>query len=223
MFFFIDFLSIDFEVNANVKKKYGIWEICTPVDSVIRAQDLFRSHPNQFNISDPIQPSQIRSMIHTYDVFGIKDSIHSFVIVPDFDVHLVCQQSNIVRSLRGLPYPSLSSFAQSCIDRYDSLELCDLVDGANLNEAWGEQHLDLEGVHDVEWTRAMTLRKRATVGNPHGISDWRVRPRSKRELWQSMVRTKAERLDDSHPATRYITQYRHIGSPDPWTTPSIMS
>jgi len=36
-------------------------------------------------------------------------------------------------------------------------------------------------------------------------------------MWQSMVRTKKDRLDWTEPSNVFITQYRIVGDPDPRT------
>lgn len=66
-------------------------------------------------------------------------------------MHIVCDPSNLTRSPRGLPYPKLDVFIQSCLDTNNMLQLCDVIDGTNVTEEWGEKHLDLEGTNDVEW------------------------------------------------------------------------
>ncbi|EGX88279.1 hypothetical protein CCM_08322 [Cordyceps militaris CM01] len=202
-------------VGISALKLYGArrmrstWEICVPADLVPLAEHLFRSD-GAFASLEPKKPAPV-SRIHAYSRFGTCGSNHEFVIVPDCDVHLDCRAVEITHSLRGLPYPSLKDFAQSCIDRRSHVELCDFVDGTNLSEEWGEENLDLNGMHDVRWVRNMQAKKDVC---PRW---WPTRPKQKREIWQSYVRTKEQRLDCSRPPSRYVTQYRHIGSKDPWT------
>ncbi|TWU72668.1 hypothetical protein ED733_002608 [Metarhizium rileyi] len=197
------------------------WEICVPTELVSKAVQLLESPPQSdvYVRIDPIRCAQVHSMIHTYDRFQSRGIWHIFVIVPSFDVHLDCRPANIVRSLRGLPYPDLKVFAQSCLDRRNVVELCDLIDGTDVSEEWGEENLDLEGTHDVEWASAM--RRRTTEwdvekeGKPRPIDFWPTRPKSKRIIWQS--------LDWSRPPSIFFTQYRVHGSPDPWTVLSDVS
>lgn len=72
-----------------------------------------------------------------------------------------CDPSNFIRSPRGLPYPKLDVFIQSCLDTYDMLQLCDVIDGTNVSEEWGENNLDLEGTNDVEWAKEKNKRERS--------------------------------------------------------------
>ncbi|QPH09363.1 hypothetical protein C2857_000131, partial [Epichloe festucae Fl1] len=129
------------------------WEICVPAQLVADAENLFQSD-DTFTRLEPKRPAPA-SRIHTYSRFGTVGSNHEFVIVPDCDVHMDCCSDIIVRSPRGLLYPSLKAFAQSCIDRRNQLELSDLIDGIDVSEEWGEEHLDLNGVHNVSWALGM--------------------------------------------------------------------
>ena len=146
------------------------------------------------------------------------------MLVPARDVHMVCTPSNITRSLRGLPYPKLDVFIQSCLDTRNEVQLCDVVDGTNLPEEWGEENLKLDGFNDVEWAKDVNRRGREFANGK--FADWAPfaydGPRSRREMWQSMVRTKKDRLDWTKPSDIYVTQYRMVGQPDPWTELSEM-
>lgn len=42
-------------------------------------------------------------------------------------------------------------------------------------------------------------------------------------MWQTLVRTKKDRLDWTKPKDVFVTQHRVIGVPDPWTVLSDMS
>lgn len=185
------------------------WEICIPADLVTAAENLFRSD-DAFASLEPTELAPV-SRMHAYSRFGTCGSNHQFVIVPDYEVHLDCRTIEITHRLRGLPYPSLRDFAQSCIERRNQVEICDFVDETNLSEEWGEGNLELDGMHNVGWVRVMQAKEDVC---PRW---WPTRPKSKREILQSYVRTKGDRLDCSRPPSRYITQYRHIRSEDPWT------
>ncbi|KND92791.1 hypothetical protein TOPH_02802 [Tolypocladium ophioglossoides CBS 100239] len=222
-------------VGVSALKFYGAsrmrddWEICVPTDLVPKAIRVLQSPPHSdvYVLVDSISHAQVQSMTHTYNRFQTRGLWHTFVIVPASDVHLDCRPVNIVRSLQGLPYPSLQVFAQSCLNRRNELELCDLIDGTNISEDWGEKNLNLEGTNDVDWAWAMKRRTKEwnveKEGKPRPIDFWPTRPKSKRLIWQSQVRTKASRLDWSRPPEAFITQYRVHGSPDPWTVLSDVS
>lgn len=138
-------------------------------------------------------------------------------------MHIDCDPSNFTRSLRGLPYPKLDVFIQSCLDTYDMVQLCDVIDGTNVSEEWGEKNLDLEGANDVEWAKEKNKRGEKFGGKWADCQfAWGGR-RSKLEMWQSLVRTKEDRLDWTKPKDVFVTQHRVIGVPDPWTELSDMS
>ncbi|KIL91287.1 hypothetical protein FAVG1_04901 [Fusarium avenaceum] len=196
------------------------WEIGIPAELVGKAAQLLQSEPHSANYS-LVEPWQHPSMslLHTYHRFKGKGTNFYFILVPAQDVHIVCEPSNITRSLRGLPYPKLSVFIQSCLDTRNELQLCDVVDGTDLPEQWGEENLELEGYNDVEW--AKDINKRGCEFENGKFAHWSPfawdAPKSRRDMWQSMVRTKKDRLDWTKPDHVYITQYRIIGDPDPWT------
>ncbi|KJZ73043.1 hypothetical protein HIM_07615 [Hirsutella minnesotensis 3608] len=216
-------------VGVSALKCYELGNLRAYPELVSEAVRILQSpqHSHDYVLVDPISHAQVQSMIHTYDRFKTRGLCHAFVIVPADDVHLDCRPVNIVRSLRGLPYPNLGVFAQSCLDRRNELELCDLIDGANISEDWGEDNLNLEGTNDVEWAWAMKRRTKEwdveKERKPKPIDFWPTRPKSKRLIWQSQVRTKVERLDWSRPPEVFVTQYRVHGSPDPWTVLSDIS
>ncbi|GKZ18608.1 hypothetical protein AbraIFM66951_007628 [Aspergillus brasiliensis] len=96
-------------------------------------------------------------------------------------------------------------------------DLCDVIDGTNVSEEWGEKNLDLEGTIDVEWAEEKNKRGKEFGGKwAHAVFAW-TGPKEKREMWQSLVRTKKDRLDWTKPKDIFITQYRLIDTPDPWT------
>lgn len=169
-------------------------------------------------------PGYDPSLVNTYNRFKGRGIDYYFILVPSRDVHMVCEPSNFMRSLRGLPYPKLDVFIQSCLDMRNELQLCDVVDSTDVSEQWGEDHLDLEGTNDVEWARDLNKRGREFAGGK--FAHWAPfvpdAPKSKREMWQSKVRTKGDRLDWTKPKDVFVTQYRIIDTPDSWTELSDM-
>ncbi|KAH7174260.1 uncharacterized protein B0J16DRAFT_180863 [Fusarium flagelliforme] len=196
------------------------WEIGVPTELIDKAAKLLQTEPHSTNYSlvEP-WPYYSVSLLHTYHRFQGKDTDFYFILVPAQDVHIACEPANITRSLRGLPYPKMDVFIQSCLDTGNKLQLCDVVDGTDLPEEWGEENLDLEGFNDVDW--AKDINKRGREFENGKFSHWAPFARdgqmSRREMWQSMVRTKKDRLDWTKPSDVFITQYRIIGDPDPWT------
>ncbi|OAX82950.1 hypothetical protein ACJ72_02701 [Emergomyces africanus] len=201
------------------------WEICVPTELVDKAADLLQSEPYsaQYRLVKRWPYFDPCSLTHTYHRFKSRGIRHFFFLVPSIDVHIDCVPSNFTRSPRGLPYPKLDVFIQSCLDTYNMLQLCDVIDGTNVSEEWGERNLDLEGTNDVEWAKEKNKRGREFGGKWAHAAFARQGRKSKREMWQSLVRTKEDRLDWTKPRDVFITQYRVIGAPDPWTEMSDMS
>lgn len=121
-------------------------------DWKIRASaELLQSEPHaeQYRLVKPWPHYHPLSLIHTYHQFKSRGIDHYFFLVPSIDVHIDCDPPNFTRSLRGLPYPKLDVFIQSCLDTYDMVQLCDVIHGTNVSEGWVEKNLDLEGTNDV--------------------------------------------------------------------------
>ncbi|KAF5678044.1 hypothetical protein FDENT_9098 [Fusarium denticulatum] len=174
-------------------------------------------HSTAYHLAEPWD-TPISSLLHTWHCFKHNETDCCFVIVPDRDVHIVCEPSNFIRSLRGLPYPKLDIFIQSCLDTGDELQLCDIINGTDLPEEWGEENLELDGTHDVEW--AVEANKRGRENQDEMFALWSIfasKPKSRRAMWQSYVRTKKDRLDWTKPSHVFTTQYRMIDTPDSWT------
>ncbi|KAM5347241.1 hypothetical protein ACJ41O_010246 [Fusarium nematophilum] len=196
------------------------WEICVPTELVDKAAQLLQSEPlsTDYCLVEPwAYPST--SLLHTYHRFKGRGTNFYFILVPSRDVHIACEPSNLTRSLKGLPYPKLDVFIQSCLDKGDDLELCDVVDGTNLPEEWGEENLELDGINDVEWARDVNRRGREFENGK--FAHWSPfvygGSKSRRKMWQDKVRTKKDRLDWTKPSDIFVTQHRLVDMPDPWT------
>ncbi|KAH7208862.1 hypothetical protein DER44DRAFT_863291 [Fusarium oxysporum] len=174
-------------------------------------------HSASYHLAEPWDtPSS--SLLHTWHRFKHNETDFCFVIVPDRDVHIACEPSNFTRSLRGLPYPKLDVFIQSCLDSGDELQLCDVIDGTDLPEEWGEENLELDGTNDVEWANEANRRSDEYKGGKYpNWSPFACNRRSRRAMWQSYVRTKRDRMDWAKPSHVFTTQYHIIDTPDSWT------
>lgn len=203
----------------NIRPMLQDWEICVPTELVGQAAEILQSEPyaTQYRLIKPWPYYSPCSLIHTYHRFKSRGTDHYFILVPSIDMYIDCHPANFTRSPRGLPYPKLDVFIQSCLDTCDMLQLCDVIDGTNVSEEWGEKNLDLEGTIDVEWAEEKNKRGKEFGGKwAHAVFAW-TGPKEKREMWQSLVRTKKDRLDWTKPKDIFITQYRLIDTPDPWT------
>ncbi|KAH6628867.1 hypothetical protein F5144DRAFT_492409 [Chaetomium tenue] len=196
------------------------WEICVPTELVDDAAKLLGSnqYAEDWHPTEP-WPHYDTSLVWSYHRFKGKRLNYYFVLVPSRDVHLVCDPANFTRSVRGLPYPKLDVFIQSTLDMYDDLQLVDVVDGTDVSEEWGEEHLDLDGDTDSKWAEDLNKRGAQLAGGRFGAITCFANdmPVSKRRLWQEAVRTKERRLDWTKPKEVYVTQYRFRDAPEPWT------
>jgi hypothetical protein len=74
--------------------------------------------------------------------------------VPSTDCCLPCTPLSIDKCLQtSLPYPKLDVYIQSLLECHNTVDLCDAVDGSNVSEDWGYNHLDLDDQADLEWLR----------------------------------------------------------------------
>jgi hypothetical protein len=167
-----------------------------------------------------------------------------FQLIPSDACHLECDPANFRHSLKnGLPYPRLEVLIQSLLDMRDVVALADVVDGADISEEWGVDHLDLAGTNDVEWARRRNellqtaAAEAAAVGDSEsesgglllggngdgGSGDGNgggggggVAIVSRRELWREIIHEKVQRISGKYPEELYATRYRLLGSEDPW-------
>ncbi|KAI1332771.1 hypothetical protein F5Y16DRAFT_394079 [Xylariaceae sp. FL0255] len=127
------------------------WEICVPTDLVDKAAEVLQSESlsNEYCLVDP-WAFPTTSLLHMYTRSKIKGVNFYFIIVPANDVHIVCEPSNLTQSSRGLPYPKLDVFIQSCLDMSNELMLSDVINGTNFTRTMGEDNFDLDGFSDAE-------------------------------------------------------------------------
>jgi hypothetical protein len=116
-----------------------------------------------------------------------------------------------------IPYPRKQVFAQSLLEMNDQTALTDLVDGMDLTEKWGEEHLDLTGTNDVEWAEEKNAKTRAEVPLTVGSFFLEVDegPFLLKETWEKIVRSKESRIPREMPERRFVTKYREVGDGDP--------
>ncbi|KAJ5569806.1 uncharacterized protein N7459_009236 [Penicillium hispanicum] len=197
------------------------WDLCVPDDKISDAVALLTSASmaDKIHPVPPIPIPQPSSLSHTYRRFKGRGIHFYFVLVPAHDAHIPSGPFHIRRSLNGVPYPTLSDLMQSFLDTNDDVSLCDCIDGSNVSEQWGIQHLKLEGTNDLDWTRRMN-RAAAEAARGKGwlfVHYFPTSTISRREKWESRVRSKKERLGWTTPNALFETRFRLKGSPDPWT------
>ena len=93
--------------------------------------------------------------------------------------------------------------------------LCDIVDGTNVSEDWGEKNLDLTGTTDAEWIKWKNDAIRSREGwNIFCLVETTVVSRKK--TWEDTVRGKEKRRGFKYPEKLFATRFRLRGSEDPW-------
>lgn len=165
----------------------------------------------------PPGPVQLWSLLHTFPHFKLKGKSLWFLIIPLEDCHLNCNPSNAEPSRTGLPHPTLEVFAQSLLDTNDLVPLADLVDGMDLTEEWGLQHLDLNGENDVTWAEQKNKKIRSSVPMTEDscLLELSATPMSLRETLQNIVKGKDCRVGMECPKEVFATRFRIRGDEDP--------
>ncbi|KAE8151180.1 hypothetical protein BDV25DRAFT_153037 [Aspergillus avenaceus] len=160
--------------------------------------------------------AQPGSLIHTFPRFKIRGVYLYFHIVPADDC--LFNMYEVDHSPSGLPYPKLESFAQSLLDTQRRVELEDLIDGMDLTEEWGEEHLNLDKTTDVAYAKQKNEKVLASVPpgeNPMTYSGVPARPTPLREIWQYHVRGKQRRISLELPVEYFATRFHAYGRGDP--------
>ncbi len=159
------------------------------------------------------------SLVHTYPRFTLKGVNYFFMLVPAFECRLSPTPDQREHSASGIPYPKLPLLAQSLLDLQRYADLDDLVDGMDLDEAWGEANLQLDGPPPVEYIREKNDMISRSL--PESMGDAVIfallseRPRAARDVWLRTVSTKHKRIGDELPRHRHMTRFRKVGSKDP--------
>ena len=122
----------------------------------------------------------------------------------------------LLHSLAGF---KLELFTQSLLDLQQYADLADLIDGRDLDEAWGETYLQLEKPAPVEYIRknnGMIARSLLeSLGAGAFLALLSEGPRPPRDVWRRIVSKKHRMINDELPRDRYLTRFRKVGSRDP--------
>jgi len=167
----------------------------------------------------PPRPPGMQSLLHTFPRFKIVGQALCFTLIPSDDAHIDCIPANIERSQMDLPYPTLEVFAQSLLDTNDMVALTDLIDGMNLTEQWGLDHLKLDGENDLAWVLRKNEKIRASVPLTFTscLRELAIQPINLKETWIDIVRTKERRIGEELAGADLATRFRGRASPDPRT------
>ncbi|KAJ8111896.1 hypothetical protein OPT61_g5608 [Boeremia exigua] len=194
------------------------WEVCVPTEKLREASALMESI-GTYEVY-PSRPPDLWSLFHTFPRFKLVGKALAFTLIPSEDAHIDCVPSNIERSRMGLPYPTLEIFAQSLLDTNNMVALTDLIDGMNLTEQWGSEHLKLDGKNDSAWIQQKNERIRASVPlTPDScLYELGISPINLRDTWNTTVQTKERRTGAELGVEYWATRFRYRGSEDPRTT-----
>lgn len=155
-----------------------------------------------------------RSLIHTYPLFKLQGVNFIFCLVPTSERFISCIPSKCELSPNGIPYPQLAHLAQSLLDTQHYADLEDLVDGMNLSEEWGEQHLQLDHVPHEYIVCKNELIREALPGSSGVFASLCTAPDARR-TWTDAVRGKVSRMVPKCSERLYATRFRLKGDPDP--------
>jgi len=192
--------------------------VCVPTEQLEEASALLGSAAT-YETYTPRPPAP-RSLLHTFPRFKVVNKALCFTLIPSEDAHIECVSPNIERSHMGLPYPILEVFAQSLLDTNDMVALTDLIDGMNLTEQWGLEHLNLDAENDLAWVWRKNEKIRASV--PLDFTSCLLeisnKPINLKESWNDVVRTKERRIGAELAEGYWATRFRGVASPDPRST-----
>lgn len=195
------------------------WWIAVPADLFDRAEAHIRTRIDDGTYMGvlPWPYAQPECLAHTFPRFkGVGINFY-FTLFPDKYFHIDCSDPvNIERSPNGLPYPTLATFLQSCLQTYDRVALADAIDASDVSDEWGQENLDLDGTIDLDWAHwknecmaAAELRGFPVMGRAT------IQPFEKRSLWDLMVTNKGARRGWTQPPELFSTRFRLHKSPDP--------
>ena len=191
--------------------------MCVPTEKLKDASALLSSVDTYETY--PPRPPGMQSLLHTFPRFKIRGKAMCFTLIPSDDAHIDCIPANIERSQMDLPYPTLEVFAQSLLDTNDMVALTDLIDGMNLTEQWGLDHLKLDGENDLAWVLRKNEKIRASVPLTFTscLRELAIKPINLKETWIEIVRTKERRIGEELAGADLATRFRGRTSPDPRT------
>ncbi|KAI1323367.1 hypothetical protein F5Y16DRAFT_403562 [Xylariaceae sp. FL0255] len=195
-----------------------VTEICVPEEQLTEAAELFKSEPlcqqyETWPVNDPI----LHSLLHIYPRFHLKGVHFVFSLVSSADWLIDCDESKCELSWMGLPYPKLEYFAQSLLYTQRWTDLHDLIDGMDLSEEWGEEHLKFDQAPSDQFAEWKNERIRATVPKTRWsiMMEISLPAPELKPIWLRFVRTKKERIPIELDPKRWLTRYFLIGDDDP--------
>ncbi|KAK3328569.1 hypothetical protein B0T19DRAFT_401316 [Cercophora scortea] len=156
-------------------------------------------------------PSIDGSLRHTYPCFHLQGFSFYFVLVPSSG-SLIDPSSpeGIELTKKGVPYPKITPMARSLIIQGQWSDLCDLIDGVNLDVDWGLENFNFDELlaESVELAhkRNEVLARLGHQGRMH------VQDLERRWRLEASDEAKEKRIDEIKKG-RYVTKWRPKKSP----------
>ncbi|KAJ4387217.1 hypothetical protein N0V93_007806 [Gnomoniopsis smithogilvyi] len=179
------------------------FDICIPDEKLDSARMIFENDA-RFEEALPAPP-QFKSLRHTRPTFLMKDVYFVFILIPASDYFIDPSPDCCELSIKGIPYPKLHLFARSLLVLQNPSNLCDLIDGMDLDKEWGESNLDFDDLQrkGLEFSRKQNVMLEQMDA---GTLNLNVDYRSK---WNIKVDEKEKRIEPMKKG-RYKTRWRRI-------------
>lgn len=128
-----------------------------------------------------------------------------FILVTTSDHFINPHPDSCELSRHGIPYPKLHYFARSLLVLQNGSDLCDFIDGMDLDEEWGEANLDYENlqIQGLKFTKALNA-----VLDEKDLGCLQLN-HNYRSVWNQLVNDKEKRIEPMKKG-RYKTQWRRI-------------
>ncbi|EGD83973.2 hypothetical protein H112_07654 [Trichophyton rubrum D6] len=198
-----DYALIYYGARANARDRV----LCVPDAQLEKAVEIFTSN---HHILEPCEPFPLRrpgSLDHRFPRFKAVGRTDFWLLLPASSCHFICEPENIEWSQGCLPYPKLHVNTQSLIDTINRIDLAALVDGMDLSEEWGIEHLDLEGNTDTEWRENMVkCFGKDSLSEDDSILAF-SRPVSRQGPRKEFVLTKESRMSWNQDPLDYTTRF----------------
>lgn len=128
-----------------------------------------------------------------------------FILIPASDYFIDPSLDCCELSIKGIPYPKIHLFARSLLVLQYPSNLCDFIDGQDLDKEWGESNLDFDELQQkgLEFTRKQNdVLEQMGLGSLNLDVDYRT-------MWNIEVDEKEKRIEPMKKG-RYKTRWRRI-------------
>ncbi|POS76766.1 hypothetical protein DHEL01_v204831 [Diaporthe helianthi] len=179
------------------------FDICIPDETLDDARIIFENDARFEEV--PPAPPLMTSLRHTRPTFLMKDVYFVFILIPASDYFIDPSPDSCELSIKGIPYPKLHHFARSLLVLQNPSDLCDFIDGMDLDKEWGESNLDFD---DLQQKGLEFSRKQNDVLEQMGLGSLKLDV-DYRGMWNIEVDEKEKRIEPMKKG-RYKTRWRRI-------------